>query len=299
MVSLGDAVHRPRLIETVFRSSIRQRIAVDGPLMLDSGGFTMMTKKDSLPLETIAEIYKYAQAELCVTLDLPPTLSDSRGVKSRKYVKTLVNLQHLVGVVGPGRLIPVVHGTTEKEVEKNCVNIARLVPKPVMICVGGLVPLLRRSGRAEERLRTIAWLGRLIERVRIYFPATVIHVLGAGSPRNIATALQCGADSTDSLSWRRAAGFGTIYLPGTGERFLGHRDRARANSRPLLDSRELNLLESCSCPACTEFPNLASRLARLQESYLARAAHNAWVVLEGVKQGYLTKSSKQIHNRDP
>jgi tRNA-guanine family transglycosylase len=284
MVSLGDAVHRPRLVEKVFRADIRKRIGAQGPLMLDSGGFTMMMHKQSLAIETIAEIYRITQAELCITLDLPPTRVDSSRVRSRKYRETQENLAHLVEAVGERRIVPVVHGTTVREVENNCLDIAGLIAEPCMICLGGLVPLLRRSGRPTERDRSISWLSGLVARVRVQFPKSVIHVLGAGSPQNIATVITCGADSTDSLAWRRAAGFGTIYLPGTSERFVAPRNRARANSRPTLDDRELELLEACLCPACGEFPKLVARLAELQKSYLARAAHNAFVILAGAKK---------------
>jgi tRNA-guanine family transglycosylase len=281
MVSLGDAVHRPRLAETVFRSNIRERIAVQGPIMLDSGGFTMMMKQESLPIEKIVEIYQQTEAELCITLDLPPTDGDSPRVRSRKYKATFENLAHLIDRVGDHRIVPVVHGKNEREIQTNCAAIATLVSGPAMICLGGMVPLLRRSGHASERDRAETWLTKMISRVRDQFSETIVHVLGAGSPKNIATAIRCGADSTDSLAWRRAAGFGTIYLPGTGERFLAHRDRERASSRPLLSDLEQQLLGMCLCPACTEFPKLTDRVAELQGSYLARAAHNAFVILEG------------------
>lgn len=283
MASLGDAVHRPRLIETVFRSNIRQRLGIDGPLMLDSGGFTMMMMKQGLAIETIADIYRHTDAELCITFDLPPIRSDNSRSRLRKYNKTRENLAHLIGALGHQRIIPVVHGATEREIGENCASIAQLTDKPPMVCVGGLVPLLRRSGRSTERDRAVIWLSKVVELIRAEFPKTIVHILGAGSPQNIATAIRCGADSTDSLAWRRAAGFGTIYLPGTGERFLGHRDRARANSRPLLNASELGLLELCACPACAEFPVMSRRIAQLENSYLARAAHNASVILDLAK----------------
>src|SRR5262245_12346583 len=44
MASLGDAIHRPRLVERVFCGDLPGRLAVQGPIMLDSGGFTMMTQ---------------------------------------------------------------------------------------------------------------------------------------------------------------------------------------------------------------------------------------------------------------
>jgi tRNA-guanine family transglycosylase len=279
MVSLGDAVHRPRLAETVFRAGIRERIAVNGPIMLDSGGFTMMMKRRSLPISRIVDIYLQTEAELCITLDLPPVDDDSRAVRSRKYRVTFQNLSHLIERVGDNRIVPVVHGKSEREFDKNCTAISTLIPKPRMICLGGMVPLLRRSGQASERERSETWLRKMIGRVKDQFPNTIVHVLGAGSPKNIATAIRCGADSTDSLAWRRAAGFGTIYLHGTGERFVAHRDRQRANSRPLLSKAEQELIEACSCPACAEFTNVGDRLVELQESYLARAAHNAFVIL--------------------
>jgi len=240
-----------------------------------------MMKQESLPIDKIVEIYQQTEAELCITLDLPPTDGDSPRVRSRKYKATFENLAHLIDRVGDHRIVPVVHGKNEREIETNCAAIATLVSGPAMICLGGMVPLLRRSGHASERDRAEAWLTKMIGRVRDQFSETIVHVLGAGSPKNIATTIRCGAGSTDSLAWRRAAGFGTIYLPGTGERFLAHRDRERASSRPLLSDHEQQLLGMCLCPACTEFPKLTDRIAELQGSYLARAAHNAFVILEG------------------
>jgi queuine/archaeosine tRNA-ribosyltransferase len=280
MVSLGDAVHRPRLIDNVFRADIRARIGVEGPLMLDSGGFTMMMHNRSLSVHQIAGIYRDAQVELCVTLDIPPIESDDGRKRSRKYRKTHDNLAALIDAVGPRRIVPVVHGMTVAEVEKNCLVISELLPRPRMVCLGGLVPLLRKSLRhSVAGNQSIAWLRTFVRTVRAQFPAAVIHILGAGAPKNVAAAISCGADSTDSLAWRRAAGFGTVYLPGTSERFLSPRNRERETSRKTASRDELQLLESCVCPACNEWPDLRRRITGLSNSYLARAAHNAFVVL--------------------
>lgn len=285
MVSLGDAVHRPRLIDTVFRADIRTRIAVNGPLMLDSGGFTMMTSDRSLSVEQVAGIYRDAQAELCVTLDVPPLELDDCRKRRRKYRQTLTNLAALVDAVGPRRIVPVVHGVTVDEVTNNCRAISSLLRKPTMICLGGLVPLLRRSiQHSVDGQRSMEWLRMLVRASKAAFPRAVIHILGAGSPKNIGSAIACGADSTDSLAWRRAAGFGTIYLPGTSERFLLPRNRQRENSRLTVNADELQLLEACRCPACIEWPDLKRRIKGLANSYLARAAHNASVVLSEARR---------------
>ena len=120
MVSLGDAVHRPRLIERVFCGDLRNRLSAHGPLMLDSGGFTMMTRNRSLNVSEIGNIYRTARVELCISLDLPPTRNHDSRARTRKYHRTQENLAYLVDIVGYKRLVPVIHGVNETEVSENC-----------------------------------------------------------------------------------------------------------------------------------------------------------------------------------
>jgi tRNA-guanine family transglycosylase len=285
MISLGDAVHRPGLIERVFCGDLRSRLRVCGPLMLDSGGFTMMMQQRSLKVGEIASIYKRAGVELCISLDIPPTSKDNGGARKRKYDETRENLARLIDLVGPNKLVPVIHGLTETEIARNCRHTADIFSRPPLVCIGGLVPHLRQSGRLSiEGEGGYAWLQKLVGIARVYFPSAIIHILGAGSPKNVAAAIRCGADSTDSIAWRRAAGFGTIYLPGTGERFLGPRDRKRAKSRPTLNDNEIELLAACACPACSECSRIDKRVTHLSNSYIARAAHNASVILQEAKR---------------
>lgn len=148
MISLGDAVHRPRLIERVFCGDLRSHLSVCGPLMLDSGGFTMMMQQRSLSVSEIASIYKRAGVELCISLDIPPTSSDNVRIRRQKYDKTRENLAYLIDLVGPNKLVPVIHGLTETEIALNCRRTADIFIRPPLVCIGGLVPLLRRSGHA-------------------------------------------------------------------------------------------------------------------------------------------------------
>jgi 7-cyano-7-deazaguanine tRNA-ribosyltransferase len=295
MVSLGDAVHRPQLVERVFCGDLKERLGVRGPLMLDSGGFTMMMQSRSLRISDIVKIYERTRAELCISLDVPPTSKDNRRVRTRKYQDTQKNFEHLVRYLDPSKLVPVIHGTNSEEIAKNCDRIAAIVANPQVVCLGGLVPLLRRSGRASpKRDRAFAWITRIVAGVRRQFPETLIHVLGAGSPQTVLAVLRCGADSTDSLAWRRAAGFGTIFLPGTSERFLSPRERKRATSRPTLNAHERELLAGCTCPACAELPQLSKRIAELSNSYLARAAHNAFIILQEAKTVLSSRKQNRV-----
>lgn len=280
MASLGDAIHRPRMLETVFGPQLKTRLAISGPLMLDSGGFTMMMRNGQLNLAQVARAFATAAADVVVSLDHPPLATDSEEVRRTKYDRTIANFAALHQMAFGAALAPVVHGVTPDEIHANCDAIRRIDPTPAWICLGGLVPLLRQCGQlrhlaADARQR----LYETISFVRNSFPNSRLHVLGAGSPRTIATAFAGGADSVDSVGWRRAAGFGTIFLPGGTERFVAHRDRKRAASRSLLTEGDRHILAHCDCPACTQVIGLDARVDALAASYLARAAHNAWVLL--------------------
>jgi queuine/archaeosine tRNA-ribosyltransferase len=82
----------------------------------------------------------------------------------------------------------------------------------------------------------------------------------------------------DSLAWRRAAGYGTIFLPGCGERTISTKARRRF-SRPVLSDSERTILRSCSCPVCRASSGPDGQLAVLSESYIARSVHNVWTLL--------------------
>lgn len=285
MASLGDAIHRPRMLETVFGPDLKARLAITGPLMLDSGGFTMMMRNGQLSLAQVARAFSAAAADVVVSLDYPPLGTDSEEVRRAKYDRTLANFAMLRGNVISAALAPVVHGLTLDELEANCDAIRRIDPAPAWVCVGGLVPLLRQCGQLRHRApQARQRLQGVISFVRCCFPNSRLHVLGVGSPRTIATAFAGGADSVDSIGWRRAAGFGTIFLPGGTERFLAHRDRKRAASRLVLTETDRQVLGYCDCPACTRAGNVDARVDALAASYLPRAAHNAWVLLGEVQR---------------
>jgi tRNA-guanine family transglycosylase len=293
MASLGDAIHRPRMLETVFGQRLRQRLNVTGPLIIDSGGFTMMMRNGQLPLAAVAKAFSDADAEVVISLDYPPWPSDTVDVRQTKYAKTLSNFEILSRKQMSACLAPVIHGVTDEELHANCEAVRQVNPWPQWVCVGGLVPLLRQSGQLGRRApESRARLKETIESVRRCFPAARLHVLGVGSPRTMLTAFAGGADSVDSIGWRRAAGFGTIFLPGGTERFVADRDRKRASSRLPLDEADRAVLAQCNCPACVNIPTIDKRLENLAASYMPRAAHNAWILLREAETFDRTRSDE-------
>jgi queuine/archaeosine tRNA-ribosyltransferase len=280
LASLGDVVHRPRMAETVFKHALKAKLHVTGPVMLDSGGFTMMSRSSKLGLEGVLDIYRESAADLLISLDCPPLATDSDEVRKAKYWTTARNYSRLLDQLGGDRLVPVLHGLSPDDLADNCGVLSKLNPNPAWVCLGGRVPLLRRSGGrgATAQLARDA-LVESISLVRASFPRSCLHVLGAGSPGTVSLAFRCGADSVDSVGWRRAAGFGTIFLRGGSERFVAERDRKRPSSRPGLNATDLELIAACACPSCVRAETLDRQLEQLTNSYLARAAHNAHVLL--------------------
>jgi tRNA-guanine family transglycosylase len=276
MASLGDAIHRPRLLEKVFAGHLRERLKAKGPILLDSGGFTALRGTlETLTIQKLAEVYERTDADLVLSLDVPPSLRSTPRDRRHRYATTLANLIALTRTFNKERIVPVVHGRSIKEVEENVRAICEVMPSPPMVCIGGLVPLLRSSGSTSaSATRVMRFIAQALKEIRRRYPAPPIHLLGAGSPRTVVAALALGADSVDSIAWRRAAGFGTVFLPGCGERFVDPRSRSRPTSRPFL--RPGDILD-CDCPVCVG-KILEKRLSALAAGYRQRAAHNAWVL---------------------
>jgi len=277
MASLGDAIHRPRLIDAVFREKLRARLKVTGPIMLDSGGFTLMMQANaSLHAANLAAIYQTCGADLVVALDEPATGNDPIDEQRRKHKVTLDNLIILADAIDHGRLVPVIHGPEFSDIERNAEASAKIVTAPRLVALGGLVPTLRHSAyRPEQVFRKLV---SAVSAVKAAFPTSAVHILGAGAPRTLTYAFRAGASSVDSIGWRRAAGFGTIFLADSAERFVEDRDRARPRSRLTLTKDDHDLLAQCTCPPCREAGEVDARITVLASHYMPRAAHNAWTL---------------------
>ena len=291
VVSLGDAFLRPSYKDRFFTERLRDSLGMRGPLMVDSGGYALMSRRSMrCRLNEIERIYAKLPADILVSLDYPPSPNDDRVTRNRLHRKTLRNLARLRDVLPTERLMPVVHGHSVKELERACRGVKRLCGDTRQIGIGGLVPLIcsgglvrgfnyvRENGTIGDRGQ---WIADALKLVRRFFPAALIHVFGVGSATTAIGVLALGADSVDSMSWRRAANYGAILLPGRSERFpLFQNERSR--SRPVLGDHDLPRLQACVCPVCTSLPTTGQRAAMLAKGYTHRAIHNAWTVLAEV-----------------
>ena len=293
LVSLGDAFLRPSYKDRYFTEALRETLGLKGPIMIDSGGFALMSRRHlRWNMKEVERLYSRLPADILVSLDFPPSPHDDQRTRNRLRMKTLENLKRMRDFVGADRLMPVVHGYSPPELERSCNGVKNICHTVARIGIGGLVPLICSGGLVREfsymRLDGTkgdrgTWIADALQLVRQKFPNAFIHVFGIGSATTAISVLSLGADSVDSFSWRRVANYGAIFLPGCSERFPTQRDR-RTRSRPVVSKQEFPRLMNCKCPTCSKVAGIENRLQLLATSYTNRAVHNAWTVLEEVNR---------------
>jgi queuine/archaeosine tRNA-ribosyltransferase len=287
MVSVVDIVERSYLRRAIGQVGIKNYLGVAGPVLIDSGGYSFMTGQSApVTVDDLVALYSDLDADMYAALDLPPAPGDSRKVRARKWGTTLSNLERMLKQLLRRQLIPVIHGHTPDEVLIACRDVHQRVSRPPIIALGGMVPFLRGlmssarlNDRAANGLRPsgAAFVADAISICRTEFPYAHLHVFGAGSTTTAIALLALGAHSVDSLAWRRAAGFGTIFLAGLAERIVSEK-RRRIESRPRIISDDLTPLNRCECPICLPSVAVHDKMNVLGASYVARAVHNVWTL---------------------
>jgi len=287
MVSAADIAVRPYLRRAIRATGIKAHLGSSGPILVDSGGYSLMTAAHApFKIDDLIELYRYLKADAYAALDLPPSPGDSRKVRSGKWQATLSNLDRMLKALPDARLMPVIHGHSLDEIVSACRDIQRRTDCPPIVALGGMVPFLRgqMSGQHFSYKRANGFSGTgetfladAISTCRTEFPSSHIHVFGAGSTTTAVALFSLGAHSVDSLAWRRAAGFGTIFLAGLAERTVSSKERLR-ESRPRLTAKDRELLKQCRCPVCVKHPKIEDKMDALGASYVARAVHNVWTL---------------------
>jgi queuine/archaeosine tRNA-ribosyltransferase len=243
MISILDIKSRPYLQRAVSGAGLKAYLGVQGPVMIDSGGFTLMARDQvANEVDQLIALYGRIDADMFASLDLPPVRGDDARCRASKWRTTLRHLDRMLANLGERRIMPIVHGHTLEEIAGACRDVRRRIDQPSMIALGGMVPFLRGwMSRTHFSYRRIdgslgssrTFVADALAICREQFPRSSVHVFGAGSPTTAIALLGLGADSVDSLAWRRAAGYGTIFLAGCAERIVSKQPRIRASRPPL------------------------------------------------------------------
>src|ERR1700709_1915219 len=96
LTSLGCVMRRPSLRGSHFNLSLRDKLGLAGPLMIDSGGFALMKVPSAKWSATIVgNFIESIDAEIFVSLDLPPSTGDDQHERQRKIRASTRNFRYL------------------------------------------------------------------------------------------------------------------------------------------------------------------------------------------------------------
>lgn len=243
-------------------------------LFLDSGAYTFTRRCMSVDEEKIKATQEKIDPDRAIPLDYPFLPGMSLSVMRKRWEKTAENILDWQNTTKLRNIVPVLHAWDNKSLIDNIKWMYRKVDCEC-IAVGTIVtPSFSRFtgyfGDRQPTMLTMCLILRTVQLVKHYTDFEV-HLTGFGSsPLTLHLAYFIGAESVDSMGYKRKAAYGKILLPGLGERYVGRGD-ASFGVKPL-SPKEMELLSKCSCPICTTNQNL------LWTDWKARAIHNKHVL---------------------
>jgi tRNA-guanine family transglycosylase len=293
LVNACGILRSPKRFQLVSLKGIHHYTGYTGAIMMDSGGFLFQRHQSvDICTDKISDLYEKANVDIGVILDHPldPTLTSSSN--NRRWRRTLYNTSQMINYSKSRILMPVVHGYSLRALRLACQQIKEVIPNPFFIGIGSLVPLIKRSHiktlfcnkKQKDRKKVLlTFIADAVKLVRSEFPASVLHVFGAGSIGTALSFFYLGADSVDSVAWRIKASFGAIQMPGFSDRFLSPRHHTQ-KTRKVITDEELEILSTCNCPICSKYKSVSGKVNCLDSSFVARAVHNGTVFVKEVEE---------------
>jgi queuine/archaeosine tRNA-ribosyltransferase len=264
--------------------------------MLDSGGFALLMNPNARwTLREVSTAIERTDADIFVNLDFPPTLDDSAEDRRRKIVKSAKNFDALSARFPNKTIMPVVHGRTFSEIEFSLRLVTSRHTKLRWIGLGGIVPLLQHRQVSQEisSMGAETFISKALTMIRHFSPHANIHAFGAGGTRTFPALFAFGADSADSIGWRQAAGFGSIFLPLKSQRTIKWNESKKA-PRKLLDDGDIAQLKRCECPICRSTNSVDAQLFHLRNDFYNRSIHNAWTITHQYKYWPPTRTEMRL-----
>jgi tRNA-guanine family transglycosylase len=274
----------PNVANALRTQRVHSFLDFNGPVMMDSGGFSFMMKKSvKVTARRITELYESSKPDLGVVLDHPLMLGLNRREIRRRQLVTLRNTEKMLAMreTSNPELMPVIHGHTKESVEWFIKRLDKIGDFK-WYGLGSLVPSVFNA-------RGVGGIRNVIEMLcytRKCLPGKLIHVFGVGSTVTMHLMFASGADSLDSSSWRTKAAYGIIQLPGIGDRYITGRAGKTTGKKYLdLSEDEKKTLERCRCPGCRQNGLAGLRgLNNSQGSFQLRALHNSYVFQREVEK---------------
>jgi queuine/archaeosine tRNA-ribosyltransferase len=249
-------------------------------VMFDSGGYYVQTGKidySELFHRLMRTYERHQWADIYVLPDNVPRSQDSMDVIAEKVTQTIeqsVNFFCYMPDELKPRAMPVVHGYTYSHIDRCFEAYIKLGVKQIGFgsfgTVGKNSQVNVMTQRAFEMARYVVDCAHQL--------GMRVHMFGLGVPVVVMMLYGIRADSFDSSSWLKAAGFGQIFLPLMRAYNISHRNSVSDLQKGLKleDFRHYCGVTGHQCALCDD-------IRSLQESKSQRAAHNLIVMAETIE----------------
>ena len=257
-------------------------------VFLDSGGLLNLKEQimhhSNITIDQLVETCKRHRPTLFLPVDFPSLIDMKVEEKAKRWRMTFNSLKKTLEQIKNttflrDRLVPVVHGFSEKSLKKvlydKNVGIFNLADWD-KIALGAQKPLL-------QKMYFIPDFGKIFCKTVILLRELIgdekwLHILGAGGEKILALSYLLGANSSDSSSWYIAAVHGRVTIPCSGaHKLLIPRAKPRSE-KTRLSTLDKKRLENCSCEVCRELdPNVQIKV--LNDNLDLRLLHNLSVTV--------------------
>lgn len=246
-------------------------------IMFDSGGYYVQTGKigyDEL-FYPLLRIYQQNEwASVYVLPDDVPTSKDNPEIVNYK-VENTYRTSELFFYEMPdelkSRAMPVVHGHNLKQVDACLKTYFKMGVKQIGFGSFGTMGSKQEVNVASQNSIDIA---RYVIQVA-HQQGVKVHIFGLGVPAVTAMLKGIGADSFDSSSWLKAAGFGQVFLPFMRAYNVTYKFDTSELQRGITktDFMRLKNITGHNCSFC-------ETLDVLRDKKMSRAVHNLIVIAE-------------------
>lgn len=256
------------------------RTSFGSEVMFDSGGYYVQTGKMNYADLYYPLLKYYLQNQWADIYTLPdhvPTSQDSPERIEQKVEETVQFSRNFYLELPPNlqaRAMPVVQGHNHDQVDFCLKSYLALGVKYLGFGSFGT------SGQGSELNVTTAKSVELARHVVRFAHqnGVKVHFFGLGAPALTALIYGSGADSFDSSSWIKAAGFGQIFLPFMRAYNISYRNGSSEMQKGITVKQfaEWRELTGHRCSFCDD-------IAQLQAKKMYRTVHNLIVIKETVE----------------
>lgn len=237
----------------------------DGLLLLDSGGYRLISRSIELDPGMVIRWQGMIEADFIVPLDYPIGREMPWSEAKARIDKSIENVSLWLDRFGRDRVIPVLHGRTIGEIEYSLTMLKELYGNIFSyVGIGSIAEVARYT---PDKLASYAYyVRRMLSNHRI-------HGFGCGASSAVLLST-IGFDSVDTASHLINSRYGMVRHPLTLEMCIVTSYTRSRQSKPAITLDELFRL--CECPACSMRDRSITSWSR--RGFTLRAIHNAWLL---------------------